>query len=258
MRKALVAGNWKMNGRAEVNRELLRQLQEAMNSELPQQIDVLVCPPAVYLADVVRQLEGSGVDVGAQNLCEYGDGAYTGEISAGMLLDVGCRAVIIGHSERRALFGDSDERVAIKVVAAVEAGLTPVLCVGETLAERDAEQALDVVERQVRDGISALTTERLEKLVLAYEPVWAIGTGRTATPEQAQEVHSHIRAVMRDIAGENLAQSVRILYGGSVNASNAEVLFGQPDIDGGLVGGASLKANEFIAICQAAVASLNG
>ncbi len=213
---------------------------------------VAVCPPFVYLADCAALLEGSSIALGAQNLYHAAAGAYTGEVSAAMLLDFQCRYVIVGHSERRALFGESDDDVAHKVIAAVKAGLAPILCVGEQLDERKSGRTEEVVARQLdavlhsAGGIAALASS-----VIAYEPVWAIGTGVTASPQQAQDVHAFIR---RRIAGHNvaLADRIQLLYGGSVKAANAVELFSMPDIDGGLIGGASLEASEFLAICRAA------
>lgn len=255
MRKALVAGNWKMNGRVAQNNELVNSLLEGLEQQsLGSCIDVMVFPPSLYVAQVRALAEKAPLSVGAQDLCEFDDGAYTGELSAAMLSDCGCSAVLIGHSERRALFGDTDARVAAKVQAALSAGLTPVLCLGETLAERDAGQTLQRVSAQLESAVAGLDGAQLETLVLAYEPVWAIGTGRTATPQQAQDVHAHLRGLLAEKSAAAAAK-VRILYGGSVNAKNASELLAQPDIDGGLVGGASLKANDFLAICQAAASS---
>lgn len=255
MRKALVAGNWKMNGRAKQNGELVSSLLSGLEQQaLTESVDVMVFPPSVYVSQVKALAEGSPLGVGAQDLCEHADGAFTGELSAGMLSDCGCAAVLVGHSERRAMFGDTEARVAAKVSAALEQGLVPVLCLGETLEERDAGETLKCVEAQFESAVAGLEAGQIEQLVLAYEPVWAIGTGRTATPQQAQEVHAHLRGLLAGKSAE-AAATVRILYGGSVNAKNASELFAQPDIDGGLVGGASLKANDFLAICQAAASS---
>lgn len=220
--------------------------------ETLQGVDVAICPPFVYLETVAGMLAGSDIALGAQNMCqEPGSGAFTGEISAAMLREFGCSCVIVGHSERRSIYGESDELVARKVTAAVGASLTPILCVGELLEEREQGQTEAVVSRQLDAVLEAEGgVETLRHAVIAYEPVWAIGTGRTATPEQAQEVHHMIRAriAARDAA---LADSIRLLYGGSVKASNAAGLFAQEDIDGGLIGGASLKADEFLGICSA-------
>jgi len=251
MRNALVIGNWKMNGETAANHALVGALVKSLAEQPVSGVDIGICPPLVYLDAVGRQLKDSPVFLGAQNLNEHESGAYTGEVSAAMLRDLGCSAVIVGHSERRALYHEDDPAVAAKTVAALHAGLTPVICVGETLAQRDAGRALEVVAAQVRAAVADLAADEFDRLVVAYEPVWAIGTGKTASPEQAQEVHAHIRAVLAEVAGE-AGKSVRVLYGGSVNAANAAELFAKPDIDGGLIGGASLKANDFIAICRAA------
>lgn len=251
MRNALVVGNWKMNGETAANQTLVAALVESLAAGPVSGVEVGICPPAVYLHSVGLQLEGSVVSLGAQNLNEHDTGAYTGEVSAAMLRDVGCSMVIVGHSERRSLYHESDEQVAAKILAALRAGLQPILCVGETLAQRESGVALDVVTQQLSAAVSGLAADEFERLVVAYEPVWAIGTGKTASPEQAQEVHAHIRAVLAGLAG-SAGQNVQLLYGGSVNAANAAELFAKPDIDGGLIGGASLKANDFIAICRAA------
>lgn len=246
MRKKLVAGNWKMHGSLASNKALLEGLCKA----LPRlnKIDVSVMPPTVYLAQAAALLgeAGSSIAVGAQDVSAHSEGAFTGQISAAMLKELGCRYVLAGHSERRALCGESDREVAAKALAAMNSGLIPILCVGETLVEREAGQALEVVSRQVQAVAEVLGT-KLDQLVVAYEPVWAIGTGLTATPAQAQEVHAHIRQQLGE-AGD----AMTVLYGGSVRADNAAELFAQPDIDGALVGGASLKAEEFAEICNKA------
>ncbi len=250
MRSKLVAGNWKMHG----DRAAISNLLAALKAELPSEprIDIAVFPSAVYLADAASQLNGSPVAVGAQNVCDKpGEGAYTGEVSVQMLADVGCRYVIVGHSERRAIYGESSALVASKVKCVLDAGLLPILCVGESEAEREAGRTLEVVAEQVRAVFDLLPVAELASLIVAYEPVWAIGTGKTATPDQAQEVHAFIRGLLAERSTE-LAAGVRILYGGSVKAANAAELFSQADIDGGLVGGASLNAQEFSAICRAA------
>jgi triosephosphate isomerase (TIM) len=249
MRQPLVAGNWKMNG----NRESAVRLANAVaqGTEAGSAAEVLLCPPFVYLADLARALKDSGLSLGAQDLCAEENGAYTGEVSGAMLKDFDCRYVIVGHSERRALFGEDDALVARKFMAAQKAGLTPILCVGETLAEREAGATSAVVTRQLKAVLDAAGIAAFAKGVVAYEPVWAIGTGRTAKSDQAQEVHALIRGIL---AGQDakIAADVRLLYGGSVKAANAAELFRMPDIDGGLVGGASLDAGEFLSICAAA------
>ena len=242
-RRPLVAGNWKMHGTRPGNAALLAGLMAQSRGGC----EVLVCPPAVYLADAVAVLAGSGMAVGAQDVSAEVQGAYTGEVAAPMLADIGCTHAIVGHSERRTLHGETDAQVAAKAGRALDAGLVPIVCVGETLAERDAGQTDAVVHRQLAVVIAALG-DRMGRTVVAYEPVWAIGTGRTATPEQAQAVHAAIRAQLAAAS----AAHVRVLYGGSVKADNAAALFAMPDVDGSLVGGASLKAGEFAAICRAA------
>ena len=249
-RTPLVAGNWKMNGR----RSMAASLAAEVAAAVPDGVEVLLCPPLVYLDTVADAMRGSAVALGAQNLDEHEDGAFTGEVSAGMLVDVGCRYVLVGHSERRTLFAESNARVADKFFRALDAGLRPVLCVGETLAEREAGHTEQVINAQLDAVFDRANAGQLADVVIAYEPVWAIGTGMTASPEQAQAVHAHIRSRLASSFGEELAQSLRLLYGGSVKADNAASLFAGADIDGGLVGGASLDAATFLAICQAATA----
>lgn len=248
MRRKLVAGNWKMHGSLAVNAGLLQGVREGAAALAA---EVAVCVPFPYLAQARTALEGSAVAWGAQNLSEHAQGAFTGEVSAVMLVDFACRYAIVGHSERRALYGEGNDQVAAKFAAAQSAGLVPILCVGESLAEREANVTVEVVSRQLDAVIARCGIGSLASAVLAYEPVWAIGTGKTATPEQAQEVHNMIR--MRVAAGDrSVAEGLRILYGGSVKPGNAKELFAQPDIDGGLIGGASLLASDFLAICAAA------
>jgi triosephosphate isomerase len=241
-RTRLVAGNWKMHGSRASNRALLEKILAGVGKAATAQC--AVCPPFPYLAQVAEQLSGSPVALGAQNVSEHAQGAYTGEVAAAMLVELGCRYVIVGHSERRQLYGEKDEQVAAKFAAAKKSGLVPILCVGETLAEREAGRTEEVVARQL-DAV--LKVGDFGSAVLAYEPVWAIGTGRNATPEQAQQVHAFLR---KRIPSEN-----RILYGGSVKAQNARALFAMPDVDGGLIGGASLVAEDFLAIVEAAAAA---
>lgn len=249
MRDLIVAGNWKMNGSQSFADSFIRELNAV---QLPENVRVLVCPPAVYLKSCADNL--SAALIGAQNVHAESSGAYTGELAAEMLKDVGCQYVLVGHSERRTLFAESDKDVAAKVAAVLNAGMTPVLCVGETLAEREAGEYLALLDEQLKAGLNALSAEQLEQVVIAYEPVWAIGTGKTASPAQAQEVHASLRAALNEI-GSNVGEKTSILYGGSVNATNAAELFACSDIDGGLVGGASLKIDEFLAICSAAAES---
>lgn len=243
-RRKLVVGNWKMHGSRAANAELLA----ALLASRPFVSDVAVCAPFVFMGDVAAALAGSDIRWGAQDVSAHDQGAFTGEVSAAMLAECGCRYAIVGHSERRALHGENDELVAAKAQAALARGVTPIVCVGETLAERDAGQTETVVKRQLSVVIHQLAHCAAE-IVVAYEPVWAIGTGRTAAPEQAQAVHHVLRAQLHAATGRG--DAMKILYGGSVKADNAATLFAQPDIDGGLIGGASLKAADFIAICRA-------
>ena len=245
MRRKLVVGNWKMYGSRAANAELLAALLAAR----PFGADVAVCSPFVYLSDVASTLAATDIRWGAQDVSSQEQGAYTGEVSAGMLHELGCRYTLVGHSERRAFHAESDALVAQKAQAALARGVTPIVCVGETLAEREAGQTDTVVKRQLSVVIHQLAHCAAE-MVVAYEPVWAIGTGRTASPEQAQAVHMLLRAQLQAATGHG--DSMKILYGGSVKADNAATLFAQADIDGGLIGGASLKAADFIAICRAA------
>jgi len=253
MRGYLVAGNWKMNGSNAANAELV----DGIVAGMPQSdsVELLICPPFPFLAAMAAKLSGTGVALGAQNVSQHQAGAYTGETAPSMLSDVGCTYVLVGHSERRAIMGESSEMVAAKFQAAQDAGLIAVLCVGETQQQREAKQTEAVVDEQLNAVIDGSGIQAFSNAVIAYEPVWAIGTGLTATPEQAQDVHRHIREVLaaRD---QDVADAVRILYGGSVKGDNAAGLFSKPDIDGGLIGGASLKSADFLAIAEAA-ASLN-
>ncbi len=249
MRRKLVAGNWKLNGTlAGVER-----LAQAVRAGTPADggAEVAVCPTFVHIPKVASVLDGSPVAWGSQDVCDRDEGAFTGEVSGPMLAELGCRYAIVGHSERRSLYGEDDAVVAAKFLAARRAGLTPILCVGELLEEREGGITEQVVGRQLDAVLGAAGVEGLDGAVVAYEPVWAIGTGRTASPEQAQEVHAFIRARIGAHDG-TIAGRTRILYGGSVKAANAAELFAMEDIDGGLIGGASLKADEFLAICRAA------
>lgn len=248
MRRALLAGNWKLNMLRDEATELARAIVAGMG-ECPDR-EVLLAPTFTALDAVRRVVESTPVALGAQNLYWERAGAFTGEVSAAMLVDAGCRYVIIGHSERRQLFDETDYTVAKKVAAANAAGLRPVLCVGETLEQRDAGNTLEVVELQVRHGLLELPATAAAELVVAYEPIWAIGTGRTATPDQAQEVHASIRGVLGEVLSGGDADQVRILYGGSVKPGNIDELMACPDIDGALVGGASLVAEDFLRIIQ--------
>lgn len=248
MRRKLIVGNWKMHGSQADIAELLTGLQQHLQGL--DKAEVAVCPPFPYLLWTQDRLP-AGVWLGAQNVCVETHGAFTGEVAASMLRDCGCRYVIVGHSERRQLYAESDELVARKARQLIEHGLTPIVCVGETLAARETNQTLAVIGAQLDAVFARVDTDQLARCVIAYEPVWAIGTGRTATPEQAQEVHAYIREKIRSHCG-SIAENMQLLYGGSVKANNAATLFSQPDIDGGLIGGASLNAEEFAAICRAA------
>ncbi|MFY9509796.1 MAG: triose-phosphate isomerase [Rubrivivax sp.] len=244
MRRKLVVGNWKMHGARPANAELLAALIAAR----PYALDVAVCVPFVYIHETAATLAGSDIRWGAQDVSQHAQGAYTGEVSAAMLSECGCRYAIVGHSERRAYHGETDQLVADKAQAALAKGVTPIVCVGETLEQRDAGDTEAVVKRQLSVVIHQLA-HCASEIVVAYEPVWAIGTGRTATPEQAQAVHHVLRSQLQAATGHG--ERMKILYGGSVKADNAAQLFAQPDIDGGLIGGASLKAADFVAICRA-------
>jgi triosephosphate isomerase len=246
MKKKLIAGNWKMNGTAASNAALLQALLAQSSGW---NCLVAVCVPAVYIAQVQGIVEGTGISLGSQDVSAFESGAYTGEISATMLKEFGARYAIVGHSERRQYHGETDIAVAAKAARALAAGITPIVCVGETLAEREAGRTEDVVKRQLAAVIHA-NGHCISEIVVAYEPIWAIGTGKTATPEMAQQVHAVLRAQLR--AATEKADRVHILYGGSMNAANAEQLLAQPDIDGGLVGGAALKAVDFLSIIASA------
>jgi triosephosphate isomerase len=248
MRRKLVVGNWKMNGSHPANAELLAGILEAR----PFDADVAVCVPFPYLSETAVTLATSDIRWGAQDVSVHDEGAYTGEVSASMLREFGCRYAIVGHSERRAYHGETDQQVADKAKAALSRGIIPIVCLGETLQQREAGETEAVVKRQLSAVIHTLT-HCIGEIVVAYEPVWAIGTGRTATPEQAQEVHALLRAQLH--AATPHSDAMRILYGGSVKPDNAQTLFAQRDIDGGLIGGASLKSSDFVAICRAAVAA---
>jgi triosephosphate isomerase len=250
MRKKFIAGNWKMN----TSRAEGAALAGAIAAKVGQasDVEVAVCPPALYLEAVGKALAGSAVGLGAQNCYHEAKGAFTGEVSPQMLLDVGCKYVILGHSERRAIFHESSHDVNRKLLAALAVGLVPIVCVGETLEERNANRTQTVVREQIEGSLAGLTAEQMGKVVIAYEPVWAIGTGVVATPEQAEEVHADLRKLLETRYNSELASSVRIQYGGSVNAENAATLLRKPNIDGALVGGASLKPEGFLAIIAAA------
>ena len=254
MRKPSIAGNWKMNKGSPRARDGALVLIQALREKLVavgDQVEVVVAPPFTALTAVKEAIDGSNLILAAQNCHWEPFGAFTGEISPQMLADEGCRYVIVGHSERRQLFGETDEGVNKKIFALLAVGLRPIACIGETLEEREAGKTLPVIARQVKDGLANLTAAQFSHLVIAYEPVWAIGTGKTATSAQAQEVHAHIRELLVASHGRETAEKVRIQYGGSVKPENAAELMSQPDIDGALVGGASLKASDFEAIVRA-------
>jgi triosephosphate isomerase (TIM) len=249
MRRKLIAGNWKMN----TDRAGAIKLARAIVSRagMYSAVDVLVCPPSVYLAPVGEVVKGTKVALGAQNMYHEASGAFTGETSAAMLLDVGCTNVILGHSERRHILKETDADINKKTLAALKAGLVPIVCVGELLSEREAGQTAAVIRRQFDGSLGGISADQMEKTVIAYEPVWAIGTGKVATPNQAEEVHADLRRLVLERYNKKSAENVRILYGGSVKASNAGELLRQPNIDGALVGGASLDADEFLGIAAA-------
>ena len=252
MRTKIIAGNWKMNKTPAETKSLIGDLRETLGDG-PWTAEVVVCPPFVSLPSAAAALEGCKIGLGAQNLHAAASGAYTGEVSAAMLVETGVKYVIVGHSERRTLCGETDKEVQAKVQMALAAGLLPIVCVGETLAEREAGETDAVLVRQIEGGLSNLAGDKLRLCVVAYEPVWAIGTGRTATPAQAQEAHALIRRTLAGLASGQVANAMRIQYGGSMKPENAAELLSQPDIDGGLIGGAALKAESFAAIVKAAL-----
>ena len=249
-RRLFIAGNWKMNLDRVGSQRLAAAIAE--QSLTLSKIDVAVFPAFPYLADVHESLLGRRVALGAQNMHFEASGALTGEVSPTMLADVGCQFVILGHSERRHVFGETDEAINRKVRSALHYGLKPILCIGELLAEREASRTKEVVERQLRNGLNGIAIENLRSITLAYEPVWAIGTGKVATPEQTEEVHEHLRKLLTSMYGADIAQSLRIQYGGSVKLDNVAGLLALPNVDGALIGGASLKADEFVGILQVA------
>ena len=254
MRKKFVAGNWKMNLDTASAKTLASDLNDKLNAEnLAKTVDVAVCPAFVHLPAVMAALTGSSIGVGAQDVYFEGDGAFTGEISVEMLRDVGCKFVIIGHSERRHVLGESNELINKKLRAALAGGLEPILCIGELLSEREGNQTEAVVERHLRKGLEQVSAEEMERVTIAYEPVWAIGTGKTATPQQAQQAHAFARQILVDIFNDSLAGQIRIQYGGSVKPTNASELMAQQDVDGALVGGASLKVDDFFGIVKSCV-----
>ena len=249
-RRKIIAGNWKMNTPRSDAVQLAKKIVAAVGDKSP--VEVALCPPAVYLSAIAEAVAGTPVELGAQNLYAAGDGAYTGEVNAGMLTDVGCRMVILGHSERRQLMGETDACVSKKLHAALAGNLLPIVCVGETLEQRESDETEQVIETQIRGSLAGLDKVQAAGIVIAYEPVWAIGTGKTASPEQAEAVHAFIRSLLGKMFSTDIAGQMRIQYGGSVKPNNAAELLGQPNIDGALVGGASLNADDFLAIIEAA------
>ena len=249
MRKKIVAGNWKMNTTLQEGVELAKAVA-AKSVETPENVGLIVAPPFTHLASVAEALKGSKVELSAQNCADHEKGAYTGEVAVNMLTSVGCQWTILGHSERRQYYGETDEKLVEKTKLALAAGLGVILCVGENLEQREAGKHFDVVTEQIKNVLYNFTAEDMAKIIVAYEPVWAIGTGKTATAEQAEEIHACIRKVLAEKFGETVAEDTTILYGGSCKPSNAQELFAQKDIDGGLIGGAALKADDFIAIAM--------
>ena len=250
-RKYLIAGNWKMNTTASESEDLIAEINSLVGHQT--QVQVCICPPFTSLQRSSGLVEQTEVLLGAQNMSAEPSGAFTGEISAEMLRDLYVNFVILGHSERRQYFGETNESINLKVLAAVQNNLKPIYCIGETLEERESDKTLEVVKTQVQDGLANFPLSEVENLVLAYEPVWAIGTGKTATDEMAQEVHAYVRGLLVDLFGDAAGSSVRILYGGSMKPENATGLLSQPDVDGGLIGGASLNAKSFCAIVDSAL-----
>ncbi|CAG1769710.1 triosephosphate isomerase (TIM) [uncultured bacterium] len=249
MRKMIIAGNWKMNTTITETVALISAIKNELKNEAPA-CEVVVCPPFTSLETAGTVTKDSVIATGAQNMYFEESGAYTGEISATMLKSIGCKYVILGHSERRTIFNEGNALINRKLHKALESGLLPIFCIGETLGERESGVTFKVIETQVREGLTGVSTDQMSKVVIAYEPVWAIGTGKTATPDQAQEVHAFIRGLLKELYGAAVADATVIQYGGSVNAANAKELLGQPDIDGALVGGAALKADQFRTIIR--------
>ncbi len=251
MRKNIVAGNWKMNKTLAEGVQLAREIDELVRGDIPDNTEVIIAPPFTHLTEVARTIDMTRIGLAAQNCASEASGAYTGEVSAAMVRSTGASYVIIGHSERRQYFGETNEILKKKTEMALENDLSPIFCVGEVLEERQAGRHFEVVKKQINDALFFLSEEEFGRIILAYEPVWAIGTGETATPEQAQEMHAFIRGLIRERYDERLAGEVTILYGGSCKPNNARELFANPDVDGGLIGGASLKAEDFYAIIRA-------
>lgn len=251
MRKNIVAGNWKMHMNLSETIQLISEIKKKVE-DLDTNCGVIICPPFTSLDAAAAMIKDSRIKLGAQNMHYENKGAFTGEVSADMLMSVGCEFVILGHSERRTIFKESDELINKKIHAAISAGLTPIFCIGETLDEREKGITFDVVKRQMNIGLENVSSENAERMIIAYEPVWAIGTGKTASPQQAEEVHAYLRNLLTEIYDSNTANEITIQYGGSVKPDNANELFSQPNIDGGLIGGACLKADSFVDIISAA------
>ncbi|PIW69752.1 MAG: triose-phosphate isomerase [Ignavibacteriales bacterium CG12_big_fil_rev_8_21_14_0_65_30_8] len=250
MRRRIIAGNWKMHNNISESQNLVSKLVSGLtNQNLIR--EVIICPPFTSLCEISNLLKDTKVELGAQNMHFEEKGAFTGEISSDMLKSVGCKYVILGHSERRTIFGETDELISKKIKKALTSDLTPIFCIGESLEQRENGTTNDVIKRQVLEGIKDLTEEEVNKIIIAYEPIWAIGTGKTATPEQAQEVHKFIRSILTETFSETVSEKIPILYGGSVKPNNAEDLLAKEDIDGALVGGACLEAESFISIIKA-------
>ncbi|VAX26347.1 Triosephosphate isomerase [hydrothermal vent metagenome] len=249
MRKTIVAGNWKMNKDLNESVALISEIKNLLSEDTD--VKMIVCPPYTSLETVNTLIKDTNIGLGAQNMCAADSGAFTGAISASMIKSVGCEYVILGHSERRTIFGETDELINAKIKKALENSLIPIFCIGETLEERESGEMKSVIERQVKEGLNDISADQLSQMIVAYEPVWAIGTGKTATPDQAQEVHAFIRGLLTEMYSSEFADNVTIQYGGSVKPDNAKELLSQPDIDGALVGGACLKADSFVAIAKA-------
>jgi triosephosphate isomerase len=250
MRRKIIAGNWKMNNDLSATKNLISNLAKSLNNN--ENCDVIICPPFTSLSESNSQIKNTVIKLGAQNMYFENDGAYTGEISAQMLKSTGCEFVILGHSERRAIFNESDSLINKKIKKAISSGLKPIFCVGETLEQREKGVTKDIIKTQVTEGLKDISSEEIKTVIIAYEPVWAIGTGKNATPGQAQEVHEFIRLLIKEKYSENVSENMIIQYGGSVKPDNAKELLSQKDIDGALVGGASLKADSFLGIIRAA------
>lgn len=250
MRRKIIAGNWKMNNDLNATQNLISNLAKSLNNS--ENCDIIICPPFTSLSKANSQIKNTAIKLGAQNMYFENEGAYTGEISAQMLKSVGCEFVILGHSERRAIFNESDSLINKKIKKAISSGLKPIFCVGESLEQREKGVTKDIIKTQVTEGLKDISTEEIKTLIIAYEPVWAIGTGKNATPEQAQEVHEFIRSLIKEKYSDGAAENMIIQYGGSVKPDNAKDLLSQQDIDGALVGGASLKADSFLGIIRAA------